>query len=617
MKKWLALLFCAFATHAQSVPSTIPPRISVIYMDGVKYPCSSVGIQAAVAAAGVNGAVHAEGCTGSIAWNSTVTFSLGAQTLYEPCSSSITFTTQVYRVASNGVHIYGCASGSQDGTGEINSGTVFTGASLGPTTDAVVVQSSSRNTLTDARLSDFRLNDTTFNMNNLGRRVVWCVSCWNPVLSHVFAYNLAGDGGVYIQAALSTDSTGAESYQGTMDHVVMQPSKGNRTTHAFYFDARYGEIGYWNFFFLRGDGPCCGKDHHGGNTPYYVLTGTADNDSFDQANFFNAHGGNADASAPYGVELIASGNALAQTGGRVFDVLFDNLQLENILLPTAGIGIGCNNGSKASGAGCGDISARLLVVGNFLTAIDYTNMGFSFSCISCYPNGSAGGFLSTGDYYANAPFVGSFASYSNLNATGNMENVPSFYSQPSAIRAGGFNGDNFYGFFSDFSHAAITGSPIVVSGFTAKTDIAKGNSADVYGFWCPNGDPVAGSKNDYCFEAGGGTGHFGTVSFAGAVSGNTRVMSAPTGSGTLTLPAATDTLTGRATTDTLTNKTLTTPAITKGIYSALPRCSTGTEGQIATVTDSTTNAWGASISGAGSYVVLGFCDGSNWTVAGK
>jgi len=586
-------------------------------MDGVKYLCSSSGIQSAVTAAGANGAVHAEGCTGRITWNSTVTFSLGAQTLYEPCSSSISFTVQVYRVASNGVHIYGCASGSQDGTGAVNTGTVFTASSLVATTDAVVVQSSSRATLTDARLSDFRLNDTTLNMNSLGRRVVWCVSCWNPVISHVFAYNLAGDGGIYIQAGLSTDSTGVESYQGTMDHVIMQPSQGNRTTHSFYFDASYGEIGYWNFFFLRGDGPCCGSSYHGGSTPYYVLTGSAANDSFDQANFFNAHGGNADSSAPYGVELIARGNALAQTGGRVFNVLFDNLQLENILLPTAGIGIGCTDGNTASGAGCGDISARLLVVGNFLTAVDYTHMGFSFSCISCYPNGSTGGFISAGDYYANAPFVGSFSSYSNLNSTGNSEEVPAFYSQPSAIRAGGFSGDNFHGFFSDLSRAAITGNPIVVSGFTAKTNIATGNSSDVYGFWCPNGDPVAGTANDYCFEANGGTGHFGTLSFAGAASGNTRVVPASAASGTLTLPAANDTLTGRATSDTLTNKTLTTPGISKSTYSALPRCAVRTEGEIATVTDSTTNTWGASISGRGSNVVLAFCDGSHWTVAGK
>jgi hypothetical protein len=52
-------------------------------------------------------------------------------------------------------------------------------------------------------------------------------------------------------------------------------------------------------------------------------------------------------------------------------------------------------------------------------------------------------------------------------------------------------------------------------------------------------------------------------------------------------------------------------------FANLAACSTTTEGQFATVQDSTTNTWGATISGSGSDVVLAFCDGSNWTVYGK
>jgi hypothetical protein len=33
-----------------------------------------------------------------------------------------------------------------------------------------------------------------------------------------------------------------------------------------------------------------------------------------------------------------------------------------------------------------------------------------------------------------------------------------------------------------------------------------------------------------------------------------------------------------------------------------------------TIIDSTTNTWGETISGGGSEVVGGFCDGTNWTV---
>jgi hypothetical protein len=52
-------------------------------------------------------------------------------------------------------------------------------------------------------------------------------------------------------------------------------------------------------------------------------------------------------------------------------------------------------------------------------------------------------------------------------------------------------------------------------------------------------------------------------------------------------------------------------------FSTLPACSSSTEGATAAVTDSTTNTWGATISGSGSDHVLAYCDGTNWTVAGK
>jgi hypothetical protein len=51
--------------------------------------------------------------------------------------------------------------------------------------------------------------------------------------------------------------------------------------------------------------------------------------------------------------------------------------------------------------------------------------------------------------------------------------------------------------------------------------------------------------------------------------------------------------------------------------STYPACSSSTEGMQATITDSTTNTWGATITGSGSDHVLGYCDGTNWTVAAK
>jgi hypothetical protein len=52
-------------------------------------------------------------------------------------------------------------------------------------------------------------------------------------------------------------------------------------------------------------------------------------------------------------------------------------------------------------------------------------------------------------------------------------------------------------------------------------------------------------------------------------------------------------------------------------FASLPTCAAGFAGAMDSVIDSTTNAWGATITGGGANKVLGFCDGTNWTVAGK
>jgi hypothetical protein len=56
--------------------------------------------------------------------------------------------------------------------------------------------------------------------------------------------------------------------------------------------------------------------------------------------------------------------------------------------------------------------------------------------------------------------------------------------------------------------------------------------------------------------------------------------------------------------------------ITPGLFSALPTCNSGNEGEQGAVTDSMTNTWGATITGSGTDHVLAYCDGTNWTVAG-
>jgi hypothetical protein len=54
-----------------------------------------------------------------------------------------------------------------------------------------------------------------------------------------------------------------------------------------------------------------------------------------------------------------------------------------------------------------------------------------------------------------------------------------------------------------------------------------------------------------------------------------------------------------------------------GAFSGLPACASTYEGSTAAVTDSTTNTWGATITGGGSNHVLGYCDGIQWSVMAK
>lgn len=60
-----------------------------------------------------------------------------------------------------------------------------------------------------------------------------------------------------------------------------------------------------------------------------------------------------------------------------------------------------------------------------------------------------------------------------------------------------------------------------------------------------------------------------------------------------------------------------TNLLTPNTFATLAACAAGIKGQTATVTDSTVNTWGTTITGGGANNVLAFCNGTNWTVTGK
>jgi hypothetical protein len=60
-----------------------------------------------------------------------------------------------------------------------------------------------------------------------------------------------------------------------------------------------------------------------------------------------------------------------------------------------------------------------------------------------------------------------------------------------------------------------------------------------------------------------------------------------------------------------------TAILKKQAFASLTACSSTIEGAIASVTDSSTVTWGATITGSSTNHVMAYCDGTNWTVAGK
>lgn len=62
------------------------------------------------------------------------------------------------------------------------------------------------------------------------------------------------------------------------------------------------------------------------------------------------------------------------------------------------------------------------------------------------------------------------------------------------------------------------------------------------------------------------------------------------------------------------NATVTYNKSMPGVFANYPTCAAAVEGTQASVTDSTTNTWGATVTGGGSDHIKMYCDGTNWTV---
>jgi Right handed beta helix region len=147
--------------------------------------------------------------------------------------------------------------------------------------------------------------------------------------------------------------------------------------------------------------------------------------------------------------------------------------------------------------------------------------------------------------------------------------------------------------------ANLSGTPALPSGTTATTQTAGDNTTKLAtdAFVLANAAGISGLTSGKV-----------PVATSGTAIGNSHIDDGLTTAATVTISEPLVVNTGGSVNST---------QIGTNLFSALPACAGGTEGTMAPVTDSTTNTWGATITGSGADHVLAYCDGTAWTVAAK
>jgi hypothetical protein len=147
--------------------------------------------------------------------------------------------------------------------------------------------------------------------------------------------------------------------------------------------------------------------------------------------------------------------------------------------------------------------------------------------------------------------------------------------------------------------ANLSGTPALPNGTTATTQTAGDNTTKLAtdAFVLANAAGISGLTTGFIPKAASAT----TIN-------NSHIDDGITTAATVTISEPLIINTGGSVNST---------QIGTNLFSALPACAGGTEGTMAPVTDSTTNTWGATITGSGADHVLAYCDGTAWTVAAK
>jgi hypothetical protein len=174
-------------------------------------------------------------------------------------------------------------------------------------------------------------------------------------------------------------------------------------------------------------------------------------------------------------------------------------------------------------------------------------------------------------------------------------------------------GENVVSITNNSVVIGVEGAPelTVTPGNVKRTPIGLTNGPVINAVWTSGGS-VTGAAGQTCnlsFTGGTGSGGTGVVHIVFVNSAQRGGISISAGGS----------YTGAPTGGTLTNGTATCSGsiVLTSTLGLAPSCSSATEGSYSAFIDSTTTTWGATITGGGANHVLAYCDGTNWTVAGK
>jgi hypothetical protein len=427
----------------------------VIYVDGNTYACTASGLQAAITAAGSKGTVDARGCTGPttsitdstgpivIGTNgSQVTVNLG------PGKWTCTITTVVtagqsgcWNLVSSGAKLIGAGSGpigigDDPGATDANGVTNFVCSSCGEDVDMirVAIPNRGRSSLGASILANAEVSGIWINMGNSGRDPVYATSVHWSNFHDIQGYLFSGNG-FHLEGDMASPNHNAESYQNTVERVVMQPPNSNSTGAACYLDASHGEIAWSRFATLR----CSGNITNGGGmAALYLRAGISSNQSIDNLIFTNSYFANPkNTASSWGVRMEAPGTFATQSGGRIFQIQFVGVLTERLVGPSAGTAMGCTTGGSASGTGCGAITRiSSAYTSNWVTGLDRSNMGQNFADIADASTPGAGNnTYRTGGVTVGAN-SGSFFDGSQHNASGNSQALQGYFTGGSCLDNG-------------------------------------------------------------------------------------------------------------------------------------------------------------------------------------